>query len=409
MLWMGQTASSPQPNPLLQLPVDIILRIALHHLLPPDALCLALTCKDLYTLCFARVRSRFPPNTWRPLENPDRNAFLALLERDVATYLSHCESCAVLHPLTTWSSSTATSPLLFPWTVTHSACRSAAATSPNNQTNLRSTGFAADIATVFRLRTQARLRRRLTLQTLVSGISWPPWPWTSPSPGPQSRQQQQQQQQEQPAGKPLWLVSWHAKVVRGPELLLRCTRRLDYRPTTLRAFGAALEACRYPACRHVSVSEGADALLAVGRHAPCHGDGDAAPARACAECLTDYIVVVSVPRALVEAAPLPDDATPQAPGEAPRCYGWRFEVRTYHRLGGGTAGREGARVGPRVVPGRRDMVRDPAGSIAELWKADGRAGWEVEGGRYREVITEHGRRTWTATMVGRSWGGPFNS
>lgn len=147
-------------------------------------------------------------------------------------------------------------------------------------------------------------------------------------------------------------------------------------------------------CRHINVSDGADALLAAGARAPSHGDADAAPARACAACLTDYLVVVSVPRALVVTAPPPDDGTrPASPGEAPRCYGWRFEVRTYHRLGGGTVGREGARVGRRVVPGRRDMVRDPAGSIVELWKADGRAGWGVEGARYREVVAEHGRRT----------------
>ncbi|KAK3349190.1 hypothetical protein B0T25DRAFT_459040 [Lasiosphaeria hispida] len=371
---MGHTASKPPL--LLHLPVDIILDICLVYLPPADALCLALTCKDIYTLAFARVLARFSEawdtNKWRRASSADLQAFLSLLERDVAHYLSHCERCAKLHLVAAWSSSPSTSPFLFPWTVNHTPCpaRRPGIAQP---AGIRSTGFDADITTIFDLRAQARLRRQLTLQNLPWSLLWP---WSPPS----------WQAQRAPGGQPIWVVDWEAKVTH-PELLVSCTRKLNFHQTTLQSFRSVLGECHYPICRHVNVPMMVDNIIAMGEEAMHQslkdGAGEDAAVkgaeRSCRACLTDYIVFVWMPRMLLGG---------QESGEieARWCHGWRFEVRTYHRLGGGTVGRDAGRVGMEVPQGR-DMARFPEGSIALMWKADGKESTRLEGGRYREVVS----------------------
>lgn len=83
-------ARPPPPSPFLELPVDLILYLIRHHLPPVSALALSLTCKPLSALASCQVGQP-------PLNIPDREAFLLLLEKDIAHTHYYCHPCSTLH------------------------------------------------------------------------------------------------------------------------------------------------------------------------------------------------------------------------------------------------------------------------------------------------------------------------
>ncbi|KAK3903707.1 hypothetical protein C8A05DRAFT_14320 [Staphylotrichum tortipilum] len=79
---------------LLLLPSDILSYLAQHHLSPPSAVALSLTCKGSYNLLFPHLKA----TDRLPFSNPEhRGELCLLLERDIGDKYYFCGACSSLH------------------------------------------------------------------------------------------------------------------------------------------------------------------------------------------------------------------------------------------------------------------------------------------------------------------------
>ncbi|KAK5993620.1 hypothetical protein PT974_07054 [Cladobotryum mycophilum] len=93
--WLGQSERRPEtPSILLNQTTDVLLQIALH-LDDASAICLSLTCKDVFALL-----DEVKPCCRRNLSSQDRETLLQLLEKDpsIGDKFYFCHHCNKLHP-----------------------------------------------------------------------------------------------------------------------------------------------------------------------------------------------------------------------------------------------------------------------------------------------------------------------
>ncbi|AEO57240.1 hypothetical protein MYCTH_94484 [Thermothelomyces thermophilus ATCC 42464] len=316
------------PSLILQYPADIIVYLCREHLPPESALALSLTCKSLFDLLFSKAKMR--------LNDPDREAFLLLLEKDVGHNRYYCHTCSVLHRF--WSSEH-TINCTFCVRVWEKSCRRE---------------FAYLSGTSFRVRYR---HVRLVMNRHFLGP---------------------------PNGLPLdkfevkntsysslrWREKWSAKILKD-ELFLSGTRTLSWLHGTDQALRDNLDNCLYSICTHVATNKSAKLTVSA-----LHTDSPSAclivPCRgaigSCNQCLTDYDTTVE------------RRSTEIKYGERKLVTEyWFITITSYHQLGSGRSPfdpkwrafeGQGSWVSWRPS---RDMTQYPQGAVREAWKESEKA------------------------------------